>query len=82
MENEELFVVRVILFICILLTLGTVVGVFCILYRRRPRRIPIKREDASVLRDEIQTPKLSKEDEYIESQDNFVEIVEDSDNVH
>jgi len=50
MEDEELFVVRVILFICIILTLGTVIGIFCILYRRKPHRVAIKREDSSVLR--------------------------------
>ena len=70
---------RVVLLLCVLLTGVTVVCVCCMVWRRKQRGKVMVREEASAIDQEMQTPKLSRDCEFMESQDGFVEVVEDPD---
>lgn len=50
--------------------------------KRRNRNEGIKFFDSSAIREEIQTPKLSKGAPYNETENNFTDMVEDHDATH
>ena len=61
------------LFVCIIITVGTIIGVGCIVIKRR-RHQRVLFIDSSAIREEIQTPKLPK-GQYNPSETEFVEMV-------
>ena len=72
----------IILFVLIVITVVTIFGVGCLVMKRRNKNEGIKFFDSSAIREEIQTPKLSKGAPYNETENNFTDMVEDHDATH
>lgn len=64
-----------------MITVGTILGVGCLVMKRR-RNQGIQFFESSAIREDIQTPKLSKVAPYNETESNFGDMVEDHDVTH